>query len=303
MRPTTRLRELLARPGHRVVPFAHDALSARLIEAAGFEAAGISGSGLAMSLLGLPDVGWVTQTEAVDQARNIAAAVNLPVFVDADEGYGNAIHVMRTVRQFEAAGLAGLILEDQETPKRYGNAGDKRVVGRDEMCLRVQAACEARRDPDFVLIARTDARAGYGLDEAIERGRLYVQAGADAVFVEAPQSVEELRAIAAAVPGPLVVSLVEGGKTPLLPADELGALGYKVVAFSTTLGRAAAWTMQRALAEIKAAGTTAGLLDQMITPQQRNQLLGLDAVRELERRFLPAEARAQRADGGKGESA
>ncbi len=287
MKHTTRLRQLLNHPGPLVVPFCFDAFSARLIEAAGFEAVGITGSGLAMSLLGFPDVGWVTMTELVDQARRIAQAVRVPVFTDADEGYGNALHVMRTVRELEAAGLAGLFFEDQEAPKRRRSGGGKEVIPADEMALRIKAAREARCDPDLVIIARTDARAKYGLAEAIRRGNLYAEAGADAIFVEAPQSVEELREIAANVKAPLMVSLVEGGKTPLLGVDELAALGYKIVCFSTTLSRVVGKAMQEALAVIKAQGTTASIMDRLISVEERNEILDLEWVRELEQEYLP----------------
>jgi carboxyvinyl-carboxyphosphonate phosphorylmutase len=287
MNKTARLRELLWRPGPLMVPFCFDAFSAQLVEAAGFEAVGITGSGMAMSALGLPDVGWVTMTEVVQQARNIAGAVDIPVYSDADEGYGNALNVMRTVREMEAAGLAGLFFEDQEAPKKCGHFEGKRVIARDEMALRVKAALEARRDPDFVIIARTDARAVYGLAEAIARANLYAEAGADAIFVEAPQSVEELREIAASVRAPLMVNMVEGGKTPLLGVAELAAMGYKIITFSNTLSRVAGKAMQGALAVLKEHGTSEPLLDRMISFKERDQILGLERVYELERRFLP----------------
>jgi methylisocitrate lyase len=287
MRRTTHFRQLLARPGPVVVPFAFDAFSAQLAEAAGFEAVGITGSGLAQSLLGFPDVGWVTMTEVANQARHIAQAVHVPVYTDADTGYGNALNLMRAVRELEAAGLAGMFFEDQEAPKKCGHFEGKRVISREEMILKIRAALEARRDPDFVLIARTDARAVYGLAEAIERGRAYAEAGADAIFVEAPQSVEELREIAAAIKAPLMVNVVEGGKTPLLSVDELAAMGYKLITFSNSVSRAAGWAMQQVLREIKEKGTTAAFLERMMSFTERNRILGLDRVYELERRFLP----------------
>ena len=289
MRKTTRFRQLLARPGHVVVPFAFDAFSAQLVEAAGFEAVGITGSGLAQSLLGFPDVGWVTMTEVVNQARNIANAVNIPVYTDADTGYGNALNVMRTVHESEAAGLAGLFFEDQDAPKKCGHFEGKRVISREEMILKIKAALEARRDLDFVVIARTDARAVHGLAEAIERGRAYAEAGADAIFVEAPQSVEELREIAASIKAPLMVNMVEGGKTPLLGVEELAAMGYRLITFSNSVSRTAGWAIQQVLREIKEKGTTAAFTDRMISFKERNRILGLDRVYELERRFLPAD--------------
>lgn len=269
------------------MPFAFDAFSARLVEVAGFEAVGITGSGLAASLLGFPDVGWVTMTEVVNQVRNIVNAVGIPVYTDADTGYGNALNVMRTIRELEAAGVGGLFFEDQESPKKCGHFEGKRVISRQEMILKIKAALAARQDPDLVIVARTDARAVYGLEEAIERGRAYAEAGADAIFVEAPQSVEELREIAAAIEAPLMVNMVEGGKTPLLSVDELAAMGYKLITFSNSLSRTAGWIMQEVLREIKEKGTTEAFLHRMISFQERNQILGLDRVYELERRFLP----------------
>ncbi len=289
MRNTTRFRQLLERPAPLVIPFAFDAFSAQLVEAAGFEVVGITGSGLAQSLLGFPDVGWVTMTEVVTQARNIASAVHIPVYTDADTGYGNALNMMRTIREFEAAGLAGLFFEDQESPKKCGHFEGKRVISREEMILKIKAALEARQDPDFAIVARTDARAVYGLAEAIERGRAYAEAGADAIFVEAPQSAEELREIAAAIRAPLMVNMVEGGKTPLLGVDELAAMGYKLITFSNSVSRTAAWAMQQVLRAIREQGSTDAFLDRMMSFEERNQLLGLDRAYELERRFLPPE--------------
>lgn len=288
MRNTTRFRQLLARPEPLVIPFAFDAFSARLVEAAGFEAVGITGSGLAQSLLGFPDVGWVTMTEVVTQVRNIVNAVGIPVYADADTGYGNALNLMRTIREFETAGVGGLFFEDQEAPKKCGHFEGKRVISCEEMILKIRAALEARQDPDLVIVARTDARAILGLEEAIERGRAYAQAGADAIFVEAPQSVDELRAIAVAIEAPLMVNIVEGGKTPLLSAAELGAMGYKLITFSNSLSRTAARAMQAVLREIGEKGTTEAFLDGMISFDERNEILGLARVYELERRFLSA---------------
>ena len=269
------------------MPFAYDALSAQLVQAAGFEAVGITGAGLAASLLGFPDVGWVTMTEVVTQVRNIVNAVDIPVYTDADTGYGNALNLMRTIREFEGAGLAGLFFEDQEAPKKCGHFEGKRVVAREVMVLKIKAALEARQDSDLVIVARTDARAVYGLEEAIARGRAYAEAGADAIFVEAPQSVEELQEVAAAIDAPLMVNMVEGGKTPLLGVDELAAMGYKLITFSNSVSRVAGWAMQEVLRELREKGTSAAFMDRMISFKERNDLLGLERVYELEKRFLP----------------
>jgi carboxyvinyl-carboxyphosphonate phosphorylmutase len=293
MRSSTRFRQLLARPEPLVMPFAFDAFSAQLVEVAGFDAVGITGSGLAASLLGFPDVGWVTMTEVVSQVRNIVNAVGIPVYTDADTGYGNALNVMRTIREFEAAGVGGLFFEDQEAPKKCGHFEGKRVISREEMILKIKAALEARQDPDLVIVARTDARAIYGVEEAIQRGCAYAEAGADAIFVEAPLSVEELREIAAAIEAPLMVNMVEGGKTPLLSVNELAAMGYKLITFSNSVSRTAGWAMQQVLRELREKGTSETFLERMISFRERNEILGLDRVYELEQRFLPPDDSSQ----------
>ncbi len=289
MRMTTRFRKMLQGPDVIVMPFVCDALSAKLVERAGFEAVGMTGAGVSASLLGVSDVGVVTLTEAVMVARHMVNAVNIPVFVDADTGYGNAINVMRTVREFERAGVAGLFIEDQVAPKKCGHFAGKRLVSRREMILKIKAALEARQDPDLVLMARTDASGVLGLGEAIERAKGYFKAGADIVFVEAPESVEELREITALLDGPLWANIVEGGKTPQLSVTELAHIGYKVVSFSNSVSRAAAKAMIAVLQEIKDKGGTLGFLDRMISFEERNEILGLAGIYELERRFLPGD--------------
>jgi carboxyvinyl-carboxyphosphonate phosphorylmutase len=269
-----------------MAPGAYDALSARLIQQAGFDAVYMTGAGVTISLLGEPDVGLTTMTEVVDQARRIVAATDVPVIADADTGYGNALNVTRTVREFERAGVAAIHLEDQETPKKCGHFEGKRLVSAEEMVGKVEAAVEARRDPDFVLIARVDARAVHGIEEAIRRGQMYRKAGADVIFVEAPASVDELRLIGRSFDCPLLVNMAEGGKTPLLPAAELESLGFRLVIFPGSLYRAAVPAMQRVLEEIKRAGTTQGMLDQLLSFEDRNQITGLARYSDLERRFL-----------------
>ncbi|MBI4187962.1 MAG: isocitrate lyase/PEP mutase family protein, partial [Chloroflexi bacterium] len=241
MRKTIKLRKLLKTPGIIVAPGAHNAFTAKIIEqTGGFPAVYMTGSGTAMSLLGEPDVGLLTMTEMVTQARNIANAVSLPVIADADTGYGNAINVVRTVREYERTGVAGIHIEDQVTPKKCGHFEGKQVISLAEMVGKIRAAVDAREDPDFVLIARTDARAVLGLDEAIGRAKAYVAAGADAIFVEAPQSLEELNIIARSIDAPLMVNMDEGTKTPLLTVRELEEMGYKIVIFPRSAPSAAA---------------------------------------------------------------
>lgn len=287
LQSVVRLRQLLAGPDIVVIPFAYDAFSALSIEQAGFDAIGVTGSGLVQSLLGLPDVGLVTMTEMADQLRNIAGAVNIPVITDADDGYGNALNVMRTVREFERAGVAGLFFEDLDVSRRRAGLPGKPIISEEEMVLKIRAALEAREGPDFVIIARTDARSRYGLEEAIRRGRAYAAAGADGIFVEAPRSVEELRQLPAAIPAPLMVSMSEGGKTPLLSVTELAEMGFKIVTYPLSLARAGAWAMRNVLNELKETGTTQVVAGRMMSSQERNAILGLGRVQALESRFLP----------------
>jgi carboxyvinyl-carboxyphosphonate phosphorylmutase len=268
-------------------PGAYDALSAKLIQQAGFDAVYMTGAGVTISLLGGPDVGLTTMTEMVEQARRIVAATDLPVIADADTGYGNVLNVIRTVREFERAGVAAIHLEDQVAPKKCGHFEGKQLISAEEMAGKVRAALEARRDPDFVLIARVDARAGFGIQEAIRRGRLYREAGADVIFIEAPASVDELRLVGKSFDCPLLVNMVEGGKTPLRPAAELEALGFRIVIFPGSLYRAAVPAMLRVLEEIRTRGTSDGMQDRMLSFADRNRITGLADVYELERRFGP----------------
>ena len=251
-----RLRELLAGDEIVVAPGAFDALSARLVEAAGFPAVYMTGFGTTASLLGRPDVGLLTMTEMVQAAGRIRSAVEVPVIADADTGYGNALNVIRTVREYEAAGVAAIHLEDQVAPKRCGHLEGKRVVPAETMTDRVRAAVAARYDPDFVLIARTDARAVEGLDAAIERARRYRDAGADVLFVEALQSEAEVERVADVFRGvPLLFNWAEGGKTPPLSRDRLQELGFRLVICPISTLLAATEAMRAVLGRIAEDGT------------------------------------------------
>lgn len=284
MKRTTRLRALIGRPGGVVTPGAYDALSAVAAEAAGFEAVFLTGFGAAASLLGCPDIGLTTLTEVAGVARNMARAVSLPVIVDADTGYGNPLNVMRTVEELEQAGAAGIMLEDQVWPKRCGHMQGKQVIPAEEHARKIRAAVAARRDPDLVIIARTDARAPLGLAEAIARGRLYAEAGADVIFIEAPESVAELQEIARAFPHlPLMANMVENGRTPLLPVPELQALGFRLIAFPVTGLFAAAHALLGALRHLRAAGTSQGLESRMLSFGEFTHLVGLPRYEELQR--------------------
>ena len=273
-----------------MAPGAHDAFTAKIIEqTGGFQAVYMTGSGATMSILGEPDIGLLTMTEMATHARNLANAVSLPVIADADTGYGNVIKVARTVREYESTGVAAIHIEDQVTPKRCGHFEGKQVVSQNEMVGKIKAAVDARQDPDFVLIARTDARAVLGLDEAIKRGRAYAEAGADVIFLEAPESLEELKIIVKSIDAPLLVNMDEGTKTPLLTAQELEEMGYKIVIFPRSAPCAAAKTIQELMKLLKETGTTRRFSTRMLTFEERNQLTGLARYQEMEKKYLSQE--------------
>ncbi len=280
-----RLRELLARPEPLVAPGAYDALSARLVEQAGFDVVYMTGFGTTASLAGRPDVGLLTGTEMVDNARRIAAAVDVPVIADADTGYGNAINVVRTVQAYEQAGVAGIHLEDQVMPKKCGHMSGKAVIPADEMAGKIRAAVEARRDPDFLLIARTDAAAVEGLSAAIDRGRTYADAGADVLFVEAPTSEDDIARVAEELRGvaPLVFNWAEGGRTPPIPLARIAELGFALVLFPIGTLLAATAGIRRLLASLRDDGVPA--VDDLPTFDGFTDLIGLPEIRELEARF------------------
>jgi carboxyvinyl-carboxyphosphonate phosphorylmutase len=283
---TTRLRQILAAPGIVVAPGAYDALSARIIVRSGFDAVYLTGYGASASRLGQPDVGLLTMAEMVEQCRAVVgAAAGVPVIADADTGYGNALNVRRTVREYEAAGVAAMQLEDQVFPKRCGHMEGKRVVETADMVTKLRAAVDARTDPDLVIIARTDARAVLGFEAALERCRAYRAAGADVIFLEAPESREEMEIVAREIDAPLFANLIERGKTPLIPLGELADIGYKIAIYPLTALYAAARAVSDAMAELRAKGTTAGFVDRMIAFDDFNELIGLPEYRELERRY------------------
>ncbi len=283
--PGHRLRTLLAQPGALVAPGAFSGLSAKMVEQAGFSAVYASGAGVANNLLGQPDVGLLTMTEMLEQIRHMTAATSLPLVADVDTGYGNPINVHRTVQEFEAAGVAGIQIEDQVMPKRCGHFEGKEVVSTSEMVAKLQAALEARRDADLLVIARTDARAKLGLEEALDRAVRYLEAGADMVFVEAPTSVEELQEITK-LPGWTMANMVEDGKTPLLTAEELSEIGFKFVIFPNTASRAAMRSMEDVLCLLKREGGSGGFRDRLVSMADRNRITGLDAIGDLESRYL-----------------
>jgi 2,3-dimethylmalate lyase len=285
--PRARLRALLVAPSPVIAPGAYDALSARLIEHAGFDLVYMTGFGSTASLLGRPDVGLLSATEMIDNAGRIASAVEVPVLADADTGYGNAINVLRTVAAYEQAGVAGLHLEDQVSPKRCGHLSGKAVIGVEEMVGKIEAAVAARRDPDLLLIARTDAAAVEGLDAALERARRYAAAGADALFVEAPTSEADIARVAGELRGlvPLVFNWAEGGRTPPLPLARIAELGFALVIFPIGTLLAATAGIQALLATLRADGTPAAALPGLPTFDGFTDLVGLPEVRDWEQRF------------------
>lgn len=284
-----RLRELLSREQILVAPGAYDALTARMIEKVGFEAVYMTGGGTVNSLTGLPDNGLVTLTEMAMNARYIVQATTIPLISDADTGYGNAVNTMRTVWEFERAGVAGIHLEDQVAPKRCGHLEGKDVVSVEEMVGKIQAACAARNDPNFVIIARVDARSVLGFDEAVRRGRAYREAGADLIFPEALESEEELRDYAKAVSGHLLANMTEFGKTPYLTARQFEEMGYKIIIFPVTALRVALKAVWELMTTIKEAGTPRDLIDRMYTRKELYELVQYDTFHEYEKDFVLGE--------------
>jgi 2-methylisocitrate lyase-like PEP mutase family enzyme len=281
-----RLRALLESGQTIVAPGAFDPLAARLVEEAGFPAVYMTGFGTSAALIGRPDVGLLTMTEMAASAGRIADCVDIPVIADADTGYGNPLNVIRTVGAYEAAGVAGIHIEDQVAPKKCGHMEGKLVIGAQEMAAKVRAAVEARSQPEFVIIARTDARAVEGLEQALERARLYREAGADILFIEALVSEAEVEEAARAFPGvPLLFNWAEGGKTPPVSLARLTELGYRIVIFPISTLLAATAAMRAILREIAAAGTPAAALADLPTFGEFVDFIGLPQVREAEQRY------------------
>jgi 2-methylisocitrate lyase-like PEP mutase family enzyme len=270
-----RIRDLVAQD--TVLMPVYDALTARIVSTVGFDIAFISGYSVSASRLGEPDIGFITQTEMAEAARAVCRVATMPVIVDADTGYGNALNLMRTVRDFQDAGAAGVFLEDQAWPKKCGHYEGKRVVETEEHAAKIRAACDARGERDLFIVARTDARQPLGLDAAIERCLAYKEAGADALFVEAPRSVEELERIAAALPAPLVANMIERGVTPQLTRGELRDLGFALIVCPLSALYASAKAVLDVYTELRDHETTAGALDRMLTFADFNALVELDA--------------------------
>jgi 2-methylisocitrate lyase-like PEP mutase family enzyme len=290
MKSRQTFKQLLQRDRLLVAPGCFDGLSARLIQEAGFEAAYLSGGAVARSM-GVPDIGLVTLSEVIDRAAQVASVVNIPIIADADTGYGNAVNLVRAVREFERSGVAAIHIEDQITPKRYGHLDGKEVIPLEEMEKKLEAALASRSDPDFCIIARTDARGVHGFDDAIRRGRAFAKLGVDAIFVEAPQSEAELAEIPRAIVGvPLLVNVFKGGKTPMLPVDRLQQMGYRIAIYPSETQRAGIHAMRQALGLLKRDGTTEAMDDTLTTFKERDKIVGLDEWQQLEQRYLASAA-------------
>jgi len=286
MRATQKLRQLLKGPKIVLGGGAHDALSARIVEQVGYPLCVVTGAGVSMCR-GYPDVGLVTMPEMVENARYIAEAVQIPVVVDADNGYGNAINARRTVREFERAGVAGIHIEDQVWPKRCGHMFGKRVIPKDEMVGKIKAALDARRDADFVVIARCDALLVNGLEDTLERGEAYLEAGADMLFFEMREDMKEINAMADRFRGrvPLHYNHSPSGMVPRLPVSEIESMGFKTACFYVHALMAACKTMREVLTEIKETGNSLSTWERMVTFDDFWNIAGLDEIRKLEKKY------------------
>ena len=285
MTPRQQLRQLIGQSGYTMVPGAYDTLTARLVEAAGFAAVYLTGGGYSRAS-GYPDLGLLSLTENAMFIGRTVEAFGVPVIADADTGYGNAINVIRTVREYEKTGVAGFHIEDQVSPKKCGHYEGKEVISRAEMVGKIKAAVDTRRDADMVVIARSDARAIEGLQAAIDRVNAYLEAGADVGFVEAPQTVEELRIVGREVRGPALVNVFEGGKTPMLGAVELGQMGFRLGIYPSQTHRAAIRAAQQVLAAMKRDGDTRAIETELATFQEREDAVGTAAWRTLEEKYM-----------------
>jgi methylisocitrate lyase len=286
MSTTDQLRRLLSGDDFIIAPGAYDGLTARLIADAGFPVVYATGAGVSNSQLGLADVGLITMTEMLDQARKMVGAVDVPVICDIDTGYGNAVNLHRTVREFVRAGVAAVQIEDQVIPKKCGHFSGKQLIPMDEAVLKIRAAVEARGDSKLVLIARTDAIAVAGFEEAMARARAYHEAGADALFVEAPRSREELALIGKSLPGVKIATIVEGGHTPIVPAKDLHAMGFKLAIYANLVLRSSVKAIQKSLAHLHSRGDSEGILADMITMEERGRVTRKGELDALEKRFV-----------------
>ena len=298
--PGKRLRQIIEKRTI-VLPGAFNAFSAELIERAGFEAIYISGAGLANGVAGVPDIGLLSLTEVAAQAAYIARAVKIPAIADADTGFGEGVHLVRAVEAFEAAGVAGIQIEDQEFPKRCGHLPGKRLIPAKEMVQKIQGAIRARRDSEFMIIARTDARGVTGFRDAVDRARRYVDAGADVIFPEALESAEEFARFTEKIDVPLLANMTEFGKSPLLSAGDLSKMGYRLILFPMSLFRMAARAMEETLAVLKKEGTSRGLLGQMQTRRELYEVIRYADYERLDQQIASATQGKKRRKNGRSE--
>ncbi|MDD3768049.1 isocitrate lyase/PEP mutase family protein [Aminobacterium colombiense] len=279
------MRKLLSRKEILVVPGVHDGLTARIVEIEGFNALYMTGYGTSASMLGKPDVGLLTLTEMAARASRLVDAVDIPVIADADTGYGNAVNVTRTVREYEKAGVACLQLEDQVAPKKCGHMLGREIISIEEMTGKIKAACDARQDDELLIMARTDARTSFGIKEAIERGKAYEEAGADIIFIESPETEEEMKQITSSFSVPVLANMVEHGRTPFLPVSALEEIGYDLVIFPVTSTYVIAKAVSEVMKVLKETGSTGNIVDKMIAFEEFNKLIGLPAICEIEKRY------------------
>lgn len=283
--PPPTLRQRLQQPGLVVAPGVHDMVSLRQADALGFDALYMTGFGTVASHLGLPDAGLATYSDMVGRVRQMASLARTPLIADGDTGYGGLLNVAHTVRGYEAAGAQAIQLEDQESPKKCGHTPGRRVVPADEMVKKIRVAADARRSADFLIIARTDARTTLGLDEALRRAEAYARAGADILFVESPESVDEMRRIGQAVDRPLLANMVEGGRTPVLARADLEALGYRIAIFPVSALLAATQAMRAVYRHLREHGSSAGMAQPLMDFGTLTTLMGFPEVHAFERRW------------------
>ena len=268
-----------------VIPGVYDAIGAKIVEKIGFEAMFQTGYGTSATLLGMPDYGFIGSTETIDNARRICHAVSVPVIVDADTGYGNALSVNKLVHELETAGASGIFLEDQKWPKRCGHMKGKEVIPKDEYAEKLQAALDARSDKDFIIVARTDARATEGLDKAIERGLFYKKIGADAIFIEAPKTIQEMQKIGNSINAPLVANMIEGGATPISSKSKLHSMGFKIILYPLSVLFSNTFATFQTLKELKKFGITKKSKKKMVNFDQFNEVVELSKYTKLEKRY------------------
>ncbi len=279
------LRIMLKSKKPLVIPGVYDALGAKIVQKVGFEAMFQTGYGTSATLFGMPDYGFIGATETVDNARRICRAVSVPVIVDSDTGYGNALSVWKLVKELESAGAAGIFLEDQRWPKRCGHMQGKEVIPQEEYTEKLSAALDARESKDFIIVARTDARATEGLDAAIERGKQNQKTGANAIFVEAPRSLEEMKKIGKEINAPLVANMIEGGATPLSSAETLNKMGFKIILYPLSVLYANTFATMNILKELKKSGNTRKYKHKVVNFDQFNDLVELPKFRKMEKKF------------------